>query len=102
MQRRHEGDVTKLPKWAQSKIRVLEMRLREAQEALAYGPEDSTTWLDPYSTTPRPFGDATVSFKVDGGDIRCRVERGNLDVLVVGHQATIRPLSGNHFEVRAK
>ena len=101
--RRHEGDVTKLPKWAQSKIRVLEMRLKEAHEELAEGDEASNTILNPYSgALARKLGvSPSVAFLVAGGEIRCRVDGGVLDVLVIGRDTAIHPLSGNHFQVRA-
>jgi len=61
-----EEDVTKLPKWAQSKIRVLEMRVRELRAKLAEGPEGADTFADPYADEARPLGKSTrIEFVFD-------------------------------------
>jgi hypothetical protein len=59
-------DVDKLPKWAQRKIEALERKIEalerevaDLRRTLAEGPEDSDTFADPYSDSPRPLGSGT-------------------------------------------
>lgn len=63
-----EEKFARLPKWAQARIEVLEMRLREANERLSIGPEDSDTFADPYEhQTTKPLGTgALIRFALDG------------------------------------
>ena len=63
-----DGDVTKLPKWAQTRIHNLERELAYWQEKFAEGPEGSRAFADPYSDAPRPLGnDPHVRFATDDG-----------------------------------
>ena len=50
------GDVTRLPKWAQRRIEVLERALAYERAKLAQGPEGSMAFADPHSEAPRPLG----------------------------------------------
>jgi hypothetical protein len=52
--------MTRLPKWAQRRIEVLEMRVKELRARLAVGPEASNTFADPHTDSPRPLGEGTI------------------------------------------
>ena len=63
--------MTKLPKWAQRRIEVLERDLEYAHQQLSAGPEDSNVFADPYSDTLKPLGkDVSVEFVLREGDDR--------------------------------
>lgn len=94
------GDVTKLPKWAQQRIEVLERDLERAHKQLAEGPADSRIFADPYIHN-RPLGeDEIIRFHLREGfhiDARLRGER--LEIHGV-EQFVVAPRSSNVIEVR--
>jgi hypothetical protein len=56
-----------LPKWARDEIGRLDREVAHLRETLATGPEDSDTFADPYSDSPRPLGRGTaVEFQLTG------------------------------------
>lgn len=77
-----EPDVTRLPKWAQRRLEVLEADLADARSRLAAGPEDSDTFADPYRDVPRPLGRGTmIRFgDVEGGAFHVNFEDGQLRI----------------------
>lgn len=86
-------DLTKLPKWAQRKIRVLESDLAAAKAKLNDGPDGSRVILDPYSDFARPVGDPLVRFQYLDGQYIDVGFRGDVltasagDMLLVGPSA---------------
>lgn len=44
-----QGDITKLPKWAQVRIRILERDVAALTARLSEGPADSDTFADPHA-----------------------------------------------------
>jgi hypothetical protein len=107
-------DLTKLPKWAQSRIRVLEMNLEHAKEKLAAGPENSNTFADRfYQEGARPLGqDTKITFMMDGHQddnrhhslyIEGRVERdprGSFLYIMGGDSIHVEPQSSNTVKIR--
>lgn len=55
-----DAQLAKLPKYGSAEIRRLARDLADAKNRLAAGPEDSDTFADPYSSTPRPLGKGTT------------------------------------------
>ena len=104
-----DGDITKLPKWAQSRIQRLERDIAFYQERLAEGPENSDTFAEPYATPPRPLGrETTVELRLgDNGEaIHVRTERdtrGRRSVYVYGSNMhlSVQPLSSNTLRIVA-
>ncbi len=45
-----------LPVWAAAELNRLARELDDAEYRLTTGEEDSNTWADPYTKTPRPLG----------------------------------------------
>lgn len=82
-------NVEKLPKWAQDRIRVLEMRVAEAAAREATGPEDSNTFANPYGdmtegSAATPLGkDELIRFVIDGD------KRKHFDVRLDGHELQV-------------
>lgn len=97
------GDVTKLPKWAQSEICRLERDLATAYEKLTAGPEDSNTFADPYGEAERPLGDSpNIVFK--WGDrhterITVRLEGESLSIQG-GDQIMVHPRASNSVYIK--
>lgn len=96
------SDRTRLPKWAQREIERLENDLASANRKLAEGPEDSDTFADPYSDTPRPLGKGTsVEFRLGpeiADKIHVRIERGKVNVYG-GDYLRIYPQASNVINV---
>jgi hypothetical protein len=101
-----DHDLTKLPKWAQTEIETLRMRVAERDARLAVGPEDSTVFMDPYADVPKPLGDdPTIEFAV--GDlygmrqyIHVSRVRGTEGLRIYASEAlAIRPSASNVVEV---
>lgn len=102
-----KGDITKLPKWAQSEIKRLNNNVESLSARLAAGPEDSDTFADPYAETPRPLGQGTtVEFRLSDGDawgnrIRVRAKKGALYVLG-GDGIAVFPQSSNTLVIKSE
>ncbi len=50
------GDISKLPKWAQTEIEVLRRNVSHLEAELAIGPDESDTFIDPYTRDRTPLG----------------------------------------------
>ncbi len=106
MSARVAEDVTRLPKWAQRRIALLERSVAYHKAELAVGPEGSDTFADPYGT-PRPLGRGTT-IVFTGGDPtspsppdRVTVRRqddGSLYVMCA-ESAVVLPASNNTFVI---
>lgn len=96
-------DVTKLPKWAQTRIDTLERNNAYLKAVLAEGPEDSDTFADPYSDSPRPLGKRTM-IRFDVGDssrehFDVRLEGDVLEVYG-GSALMLRPHAANVVKLK--
>ena len=96
-------DVTKLPRWAQSRIQKLERDVDYYQRKLSAGPENSDTFADAYSDARRPLGPGTiVEFRLPEGRVRIRTdEHGYLDVNG-DDRIQIEPQASNAVRVMVK
>lgn len=97
-------DVTKLPKWAQTKIHVLEMRLAEARAEnaqISAGATDTfvDTRIDGVPTKYLPNG-TEVTFAVGRDRSQIRVRREH-DVLLINGDDTlaVMPWAANMIKV---
>ncbi len=78
------NDVTRLPRWAQDRIRIAEMRLREARaeiETLFVTKDTDTFWaegIDPEK--PLPKGGRVRFYLGTYQHIDVRIEEGRIDV----------------------
>lgn len=95
-------DTSKLPKWAQDHIRLLEMRVREADKRAAtlFGPANTNvTWVDYGHGTKHPLPSyASVRFSLaPHGYVEVRVERERNRVYVsAGEEClVVRPEATN-------
>ena len=106
-------NLAKLPQWAQQYIRILEMRLAEAQErndALLGKYPTNVFWQSVDGNKPLPHG-ASVRFVLDAdmsspngqaaNHIDARVERGKL-YINAGACLDIRPESANSVRLTTK
>lgn len=101
-------DISKLPKWAQRRMALLEMRAREADDRLrARAPAESSVRADPYSDVPLELGDPTVQFDLGAPDRHGRVphirvrrtDDGGL-YIYASELLAIRPQSSNTCELQ--
>lgn len=99
------NDTTKLPKWAQDKIRTLEANLERANRLLSEvrnEAETNTTMID--FGADKEFGlfnNARVRFKFSPNRyIDCRVHDGKLDVCGIC-PLTIEPSASNRVTITA-
>jgi len=101
-------DESKLPKWAQEKLRLLRMRLREANEKIdrlnnLTPPEEARVIADPYASRPfyLPAG-TTISFVVDPGHrsgyVHARIRDNGL-YLNSGERMIVHPEVSNAITV---
>lgn len=72
------NDVTKLPRWAQQRIEVLERNLAAAQAKLDAGPGASNTYLHAWTDTGESVGTPL------GTDVSIRFELGNHTHMLAG------------------
>jgi hypothetical protein len=95
-------DITKLPRWAQDRISLLERDLADAREQLMAGEADSDTIANPNSEAPRPLGrGASVQFGTERWQkftVRLR-ENGTLDVMG-DDMIWVHPQAGNVVVIR--
>lgn len=112
-----DHDLHRLPKWAQSRIAVLENRVQHLESKLNEGPEESDTFADPYGTfapgdnqpSGRPLGEGTIVRFWLGDDRRYKyvdvsakvTGRGKHYVNVHGGEGalSVRPSSSNVVEI---
>ena len=100
-----ENDVTKLPIWAQGRIRIAEMRLREAEEkinTLFVTKDTDTFWaegIDPMK--PLPKGGRVRFCLGPRQHIDVRIEEGRIDVNG-SDTVVVYPLSSNLVQIGFK
>jgi hypothetical protein len=98
---KNEQDITKLPRWAQSRIQVAEMRLKEAQTRIDQinGMADTDTFIAEYPDMRPLPKDSNIRFMLDKRKwINVRIRAGR--VLVMGSYAIdLRPESANTLSV---
>lgn len=103
-------DLSKLPKWAQNRITLLERNVEHLKAKLNAGPEDSDTIADPYGSAPRPLGKGTTvhfvvpkdQLGIQGSGNYYSVRLNKDGVLEVGSgmsELDIHPRSSNGFDV---
>jgi hypothetical protein len=108
-----DEQIDKLPKWAQRYIRTQQMYISNLNahiDTLSQGPDDSDTFVEHYSTYPtRPLGKSPIiKFKL-GDDthenalnLRVHEHRDGskyLNVMALSSFVSIRPRSGNTFDI---
>ena len=104
MMREAKEDLSRLPKWAQNRISVLEMRLDEsaARTRQMDGLEETNVYMDGGIGEDRRLPkDTRILFKLPGrmSDLYCRIDKGRLYVQSNGSSVRIAPSSGNSFYV---
>jgi len=107
------GNIEKLPKWAQSHIKVLEMRLREQRErkeeleALYRGEGETNVILVDHTNGDKPLPkNSTIRFKTgkqqDWENIDIRVDRrGMLEVRGM-RGISVRPEAANMIRIKVE
>lgn len=113
-------DVSKLPKWAQSRIELLEMRLREAKkeiEVLTKAPPSEVGVRryhddDPSSVAYLPARTTIVFFfdndpnvhQLDRQGVELHMKHGALEVSTwdTNRRLTVSPITGNVFSIRTE
>jgi hypothetical protein len=102
-------DLTKLPKWAQTLIAVLESDIRYLKAKVEAGPENSNTFADPHADPPRPLGQSpNIQFMLGRDDLRqyiqARIQQdhnGTPYVYIMGGDSiVIEPQSSNTVRLR--
>lgn len=98
----------KLPKWARDELGRLRRDLEHERERLAQGPEDSDTFADPYSDTPRPLGrKAHIEFRfAEREGVQCYIDHDHngkpfLYVYGTGIYLAVEPSSANTLRIRS-
>lgn len=95
-----EQDLSKLPKWAQRKIEVAEMREKEYTHYLAQlaGQEETNVFMRRvFEGVPLPK-DSTIVFRLPSGSITCFLRGDELE-LYADSAMTIHPKGGNSISV---
>jgi hypothetical protein len=100
-------DISRLPKWAQTKIRVLEMRLEESAARIRQidGLEETNVFMDGGMGEDRRLPkDTRILFKLPGrmSSLYCRIDKGRLYVQSAGASVRIAPASANSFHVEVQ
>lgn len=94
-----EDDYSRLPKWAQRRLEMLEESVASLRAHLEAGPDDSDTFADPYYDSPRPLGNGTmIRFGDSEGAFYVHLEDGALSVTAQSMWASelvIKPRSDN-------
>ena len=82
------NDITRLPKWAQYRIAIAEMRVRESEERVAslFGQtETNTLWSDMTHDAYRPLPDhSTVKFMLGRSYIEAHIDHLNNELHIYG------------------
>lgn len=107
MRRRADEDWTKLPKWAQSRLRVLEANYESLRERLAAMDAGQTdTWMERSQEKIHLPQGVAITFRTRHGEIQCRVlgeseMNGEAGVLYVnsGGRIVIRPQVSNAIDL---
>jgi len=102
-------NLDKLPKWAQSEVRNLKMRLEEAKNTITTlndAPPSNTVRGHGYSLGDEPIfylkNNETVTFKLPNGIIHVRIEDNYLDINAhseFSHYLFSRPVASNSLEI---
>jgi hypothetical protein len=98
-------DVTKLPKWAQDHITVLERDLAHWKAKASDGPEGADTFVRYYGTDDKPLGtEPTILFVLDGREagLQVRKEGGVLLVSSIDGAVGVQPQSSNVVRIRTE
>jgi hypothetical protein len=103
-------NVADLPKWAQSEIRVLQMRLKEAKDELhriKENPETNTLLDHPHSLQGHEKqylkDNQRVYFLLEKGYIQAGIEQGYLNIHTSGEgELNIRPHVSNAIQLHLK
>lgn len=97
-----QDNLDKLPKWAQTEISVLQLRLDEAKKEIARrdeNPESNTILGSPYSFKGEPIvylrENQQITFKLPKGHLTVRIERDFLDINTNGGDFVIKPSASN-------
>ncbi len=97
--------LARLPKWAQRRIALLEMRVAEARARLEErGPEGSLVCADPFGDPPLELGDPTVQFRIGGGraydNIQVRLTGDRRGLYIMGSEGVVvRPGASNTLTI---
>jgi len=96
------NDVSKLPKWAQDRIRLLERkaeRLEHKIDQLEGTEETNITYLDGLGERPLP-ANKTIRFQTNAGHIDVRLEREGEGLYVnAQHPMAIHPQAANSVQI---
>lgn len=95
-------DITKLPKWAQEKIRRLTERVDSLTTQLAEERgelEVTPITLDPYQS-PRYLLDRTIVFQTDHGRISVDFEGSHISIRANDGKLSIQPIVSNVVQAR--
>lgn len=98
--------LNKLPKWAQTEIKVLRSDNQSLKIKLneMFGEAETNTYIEDLLDKKPLIKDASISFSITGGTVRCRVDRfGNLDINSdsrVGKSFSILPNASNSITIK--
>ena len=93
-----EHDITKLPKWAQQRIKYAEQTASEALEREKRTVEgDTNVWIDKgYRRDRQPLPEHTrILFELEDGSISVSVEDGKVYVMAIHGGLSVYPRSSN-------
>lgn len=104
--RRARGDVTKLPKWAQQYIEVLQrdVEYRERQLGEMASPDAKVQLIEGINENRGLPDDARVQFRVGDKQIRIHISRygEGLDLNSADGPLLVEPAASNHIYLRVK
>lgn len=103
-------NIHNLPKWAQTEIKTLQMRLREAKDELRRiqeNAESNTVLGSPYVFQDEPIqylkNNQKISFILERGYIQAGIEKGYLNIYASGEgELNLRPNSSNVIQLHLK
>lgn len=98
---KNEQDITKLPRWAQDRIRITEMRLQEARLRIdqMFGAAETDTTMQDYPESRKLPKGANIRFALDKHEwVDVRIRDGR--VLVMGSYAiNLHPEAANTLTI---
>ena len=98
--------LNKLPKWAQTEIKVLRNDNQSLKRKLneMFGEAETNTYMDDLLDKKPLINNSSIVFSITGGTVRCRVDRfGNLDINSdsrVGKKFSILPNAANAITIK--
>jgi hypothetical protein len=99
----------KLPKWAQANLRILRMRLSEAQERIdeyAGNFSDAVAFTDVYAATPRPIakvGETVRFYTEDRNYVSVKLMKDGTTIEVNGSDRfSVSPRSANSVWIKVE